>query len=228
MRHLDFDELWKNHLFDYKDGDLLVIDDIRRLELSDYENTALDFVMAVFCMEGHLQFMVDGKKYSLFNNNFFVYVPGQVLADILLSQNANVKVIAFAQRAIDRSLYLHKFIWQNISFIKEHPLFTLSERELQGLNHYYQLLMIKTQESEGSFQHDVVRLLFQAQRRNRNSPEEKRFFRAPIYTGLSPFYGFVGSIRWPYTQRVILCQYAERHSQISLQMCERRVWSPSP
>ena len=50
MRHLDFDELWKNHLFDYKDGDLLVIDDIRRLELSDYENTALDFVMAVFCM----------------------------------------------------------------------------------------------------------------------------------------------------------------------------------
>ena len=162
MRHLDFDELWKNHLFDYKDGDLLVIDDIRRLELSDYENTALDFVMAVFCMEGHLQFMVDGKKYSLFNNNFFVYVPGQVLADILLSQNANVKVIAFAQRAIDRSLYLHKFIWQNISFVKEHPLFTLSERELQGLNHYYQLLMIKTQESEGSFQHDVVRLLFQA------------------------------------------------------------------
>ena len=25
MRKLDFDDLWKNHLFDYKDGDLLVI-----------------------------------------------------------------------------------------------------------------------------------------------------------------------------------------------------------
>ena len=49
MRHLDFDELWKNHLFDYKDGDLLVIDDITRLTLSDYENTALDFVITLFC-----------------------------------------------------------------------------------------------------------------------------------------------------------------------------------
>ena len=41
MRHIDFDDLWKNHLFDYKDGDLLVIDDITRLNLSDYENTTL-------------------------------------------------------------------------------------------------------------------------------------------------------------------------------------------
>ena len=36
MRKLDFDDLWKNHLFDYKDGDLLVIDDITRLQLADY------------------------------------------------------------------------------------------------------------------------------------------------------------------------------------------------
>ena len=89
-------------------------------------------------------------------------MPGQVIGEILLSQNADVKVIAFAQRAIDRSLYLHKFVWQNLEYVKEHPLFTLSERERQGLSHYYQLLMSKTQDGEGSFQHDVVRLLFQA------------------------------------------------------------------
>ena len=33
MRHLSFDDLRENYLFDYKDGDLLVIDDIRRLRL---------------------------------------------------------------------------------------------------------------------------------------------------------------------------------------------------
>ena len=62
MRKLDFDDLWKNHLFDYKDGDLLVIDDITRLQLDDYENTSLAFVMGVFCMEGRLQCMVDGQE----------------------------------------------------------------------------------------------------------------------------------------------------------------------
>lgn len=72
-----------------------------------------------------------------------------------------MKVIAFAQQTIDRSLYLHKFVWQNMEYVKEHPLFTLSERERQGLGHYYQLLMNKTQDRDVSFQHDVVRLLFQ-------------------------------------------------------------------
>ena len=144
MRHIDFDDLWKNHLFDYKDGDLLVIDDVTRLNLSDYENTTLAFVMAVFCVEGRLQCVVEGREYRLSSGDFFVYMPGQVIGEILLSQHANVKVIAFAQRAIDRSLYLHKFVWQNMEYVKAHPQFTLSERERQGLSHYYQLLMNKT------------------------------------------------------------------------------------
>ena len=41
-------------------------------------------------------------------------------------------------------------------------MFTLTERERAGIGHYYQLLMIKKQDADGSFQHDVVRLLFQA------------------------------------------------------------------
>ena len=109
-----------------------------------------------------MQCVVEGREYRIGSGVFFVYMPGQVIGEILLSQHADVKVIAFAQRAIDRSLYLHKFVWQNMEYVKEHPLFTLSERERQGLSHYYQLLMSKTQDGEGSFQHDVVRLLFQA------------------------------------------------------------------
>lgn len=64
MRHIDFDDLWKNHLFDYKDGDLLVIDDITRLILSDYENTTLAFVMAVFCVEGHISTSSSGRTWN--------------------------------------------------------------------------------------------------------------------------------------------------------------------
>ncbi len=162
MRHLDFDDLWKNHLFDYKDGNLLMIDDVKRLNLSDYENTTLAFVMAVICMKGRVQSVVEGQEYCISAGNLFVYMPGQVIGNILLSQNADVKVIAFAQRAIDRSLYLHKFVWQNHEYVRAHPLFILTEREWQGIGHYYQLLMAKTQEKSGSFHRDVVRLLFQA------------------------------------------------------------------
>ena len=151
-----------NHLFDYKDGDLLVIDDITRLTLSDYENTSLAFVLAVFCVEGRLQAVVDDCEYRLSAGDFFVYTPGRIINEILLSPNAKVRVIAFAQRAIGRSLYLNKYVWQNMAYVKAHPHFTLNERERRGINYYYQLMMMKTQGVEGSFQHDVVRLLFQA------------------------------------------------------------------
>ena len=162
MKHIDFDDLWKNHLFDYKDGDLLLIDDVRRLNVSEYENVALNFIMAIFCVDGRLQCMVEGREYRLSNGQFFVFLPGQVIGELMLSMNANIKIIAFAQRAIDHLLYLHKYVWQNLSYVREHPLFTLTGRELEGIAHYYHLLMIKTQESGGSFHHDVVRLLFQA------------------------------------------------------------------
>ena len=65
MRHLDFDELWRNELFDYKDGDLLVIDDITRLNLSDYENTALDFIFTLFCAEGRMMLTVEEQEYRI-------------------------------------------------------------------------------------------------------------------------------------------------------------------
>ena len=75
--------------------------------------------MAVFCVEGRLQCVVEGREYRIGSGDFFVYMPGQVIGEILLSQHADVKVIAFAQRAIDRSLYLHKFVWQNLEYVKD-------------------------------------------------------------------------------------------------------------
>lgn len=161
MRHLDFDELWKNHLFDYKDGDLLVIDDITRLTLSDYENTALDFIITLFCAEGRMMLTVEEREYCIEEGCLFVYLPGQTMNSFMLSQNAKIKVIAFAQRAIDHSLYLNKYVWRQVEYIREHPVFPLDERERQITSHYYSLMMLKTQGTDGSFHHDVVRMLFQ-------------------------------------------------------------------
>ena len=161
MRHLDFDELWKNHLFDYKDGDLLVIDDITRLTLSDYENTALDFIITLFCAEGRMLLTIEEQEYRIEEGCLFVYLPGQTMNSFMLSQNAKVKVIAFARRAIDRSHYLNKYVWQQIEYIREHPVFLLNERERLITSHYYSLMMLKTQGTDGSFHHDVVRMLFQ-------------------------------------------------------------------
>ena len=161
MRHLDFDDLWKNHLFDYKDGDLLVIDDITRLTLSDYENTALDFIITLFCAEGRMLLTIEEQEYRIEEGCLFVYLPGQTMNSFMLSQNAKVKVIAFARRAIDRSHYLNKYVWQQIEYIREHPVFLLNERERLITSHYYSLMMLKTQGTDGSFHHDVVRMLFQ-------------------------------------------------------------------
>lgn len=158
---MDFDELWRNELFDYKDGDLLVMDDITRLNLSDYENTAVDFIIALFCAEGRIILTVEEREYRIEEGCLFVYLPGQTMNSFMLSQNAKIKMIAFAGRAIDRSHYLNKYVWQQAEYIRANPVFHLNERERQITSHYYSLMMLKTQGSDGSFHHDVVRMLFQ-------------------------------------------------------------------
>ena len=52
-------------------------------------------------------------------------------------------------------------MWQQAEFIRANPIFHLNERERQITSHYYSLMMLKTQGSDGSFHHDVVRMLFQ-------------------------------------------------------------------
>lgn len=162
MRHLSFDDLWENHLFDYKDGDLLVIDDIMRLRLNDYLHTTLAFIMVAFCRKGDVKVVIDEHEYLLVEGSLLVYLPGQMLGEIRPSPDAQVKLIAFAQRAIDRSLYLNKYVWERLSYVKNHPLFTLDGRERQVASHYYGLMMLKTQKVGGVFLHDVVWLLFQS------------------------------------------------------------------
>lgn len=102
MRHLSFDDLWENHLFEYKDGDLLVIDDIMRLRLSDYLHTTLAFIMVAFCWKGDVRVVIDEHEYLLVEGSLLVYLPGQMLGEIRPIPDAQVKLIAFAQRAIDR------------------------------------------------------------------------------------------------------------------------------
>ena len=162
MRHLSFDDLRENYLFDYKDGDLLVIDDIRRLRLGDYLHTTLAFIMVAFCQKGQVQVTIDERMHRLVEGSLLVYLPGQMMGEILPSPNAQVKLIAFAQRAVDSSLYLNKYLWERLSYAKKHPLFALNEHEHHVASHYYNLLKLKTQNEEGDFQHDVVRLLFQS------------------------------------------------------------------
>lgn len=162
MKQLDFDELWENRLFDYKDGDLLLIDDFSRLNLPKYENTSVSFIMWAYCQQGRFQVRLDGADYRLDAGQLLVYTPGEVITDIMLSQDADVKLLAFARRAIERSEFLSKFVWKKMEFISLHPVFILSDEERQMFHHYYRLLMIKSKRGGGDFQHDVVRLLFQA------------------------------------------------------------------
>lgn len=39
-------------------------------------------------MEGRLQCVVEGREYRIGGGDFFVYMPGQVIGEILLSQHA--------------------------------------------------------------------------------------------------------------------------------------------
>ena len=162
MKQLDFEELWKYRLFDYRDGDLLVLDNISRMDFSAYENTALSFLATGYCDCGSMTVVVEGREYLITAGDLFVYLPGQRIDRISKSPDASVKVMAFPRSAVIRSLYLDKYVWQTLSYLREHPLFTLTPLERQGLDHYHRLMMIKVQQLGGDFDRDVVRLLFQS------------------------------------------------------------------
>ena len=162
MKQLDFEELWKNQFFDYKDGDLLVLDNISRIDFSAYESTALSFLATGYCDCGSMNVVIEGREYLITAGDLFVYLPGQRIDRMSKSPDARVRVMAFPRSAVIRSLYLDKYVWQKLSYLREHPIFRLTPLERQGLDYYHRLMMIKVQHGGGDFDRDVVRLLFQS------------------------------------------------------------------
>ncbi len=104
MKQLDFEELWKNQFFDYKDGDLLVLDNISRMDFSAYESTALSFLATGYCDCGSMKVVIEGREYLIAAGDLFVYMPGQRIDRMSKSADARVRVMAFPRSAVIRSI----------------------------------------------------------------------------------------------------------------------------
>ena len=158
---VDFDIVSKAVETDYMDGDIMLIDDIKALPELD-GSLQLDMIFLLVCTEGKLQVDVNGKKFTVFENDMIVCPPNVLLDNYMISPQFNAKIIGLSYSALQRLLHVNKNIWNMMLYLVDNPVYTLSEGQLELLSIYYSLLGFKLKQGDGYYRKEVMHALFQA------------------------------------------------------------------
>lgn len=145
---------------DYMDGDIVIYDGLKELPVEGA--LQMDMIIVVMCVEGRLQFDMNGKTHIVQANNMMVCPPNVYLTNYMISPNIDVKIIGLSYSALQRMLYVSKDIWNMMLRLVENPVFPLDEQHLQLMNYYYALLLFKLKQGGWAFYKDVMHALFQA------------------------------------------------------------------
>lgn len=71
------------------------------------------------------------------HNQVLFLQPNSVVADYQLSDDFESRALVFSLGMIENSIYLRRKIWNNISYLRLHPIVPLSDDDIRIFKHYY-------------------------------------------------------------------------------------------
>ena len=88
-------------------------------------------------MQGKVTISIDGKRYTITRNKLLILMPNTTMGSYNWSDDFVGKALAFSLKTIENSIYLHRKIWDNLTYLHQHPVVPLTAEDLQVFRHYY-------------------------------------------------------------------------------------------
>lgn len=145
---------------DYSDGDIIIIDDIRRLPMGD--QLQMDMVVLMVCVNGRGQFDINGKTHKVNKDEMVVCPPNVLVDNYLISPDFRSKIIGLSYSALQRMLPANNEIWDMIVTVSASPVFRITDEMRRLMIHYYTLLQFKLTQPDSPYRKETMRSLLQA------------------------------------------------------------------
>lgn len=113
------------------------IRDLKRIPRPDNDSVTIDMTIVVVCLKGRMAVTIDSRLHTLTRNHVLFLQPNSVVTDYQLSDDFESRTLVFSLGTIENSIYLRRKIWDNISYLRLHPIVPLSESDISVFKHYY-------------------------------------------------------------------------------------------
>ena len=137
MRKVTVNDFEVGEWVDYSAEGIRLIRDLKQVTRPDNQPITIDMTIVVVCLRGKLTVTIDGSEHTLTRHQILFLQANSVVTDYHLSDDFESRALVFSLGTIENSIYLRRKIWDNISYLRLHPIVPLSDNDLRIFRHYY-------------------------------------------------------------------------------------------
>ena len=137
MRKVTVNDFEVGEWVDYSAEGIRLIRDLKQVTRPDNQPITIDMTIVVVCLRGKLTVTIDDQPHTLTRNQILFLQANSVITDYHLSDDFDSRALVFSLSTIENSIYLRRKIWDNISYLRLHPIVPLSDDDLRIFRHYY-------------------------------------------------------------------------------------------
>ena len=137
MRRVTVNDFEVGEWVDYSAEGIRLIRDLKQVTRPDNQPITIDMTIVVVCLRGKLTVTIDDQPHTLTRNQILFLQANSVITDYHLSDDFDSRALVFSLATIENSIYLRRKIWDNISYLRLHPIVPLSDDDLRIFRHYY-------------------------------------------------------------------------------------------
>lgn len=143
------------------ENDLLIVDDIRRI---DFENRALQtgFFTVGYCIKGEAHFNLNGRRMYLYPGCLFVFLGQQVIEKGRYSDDFQAVAVLQSHQFVQEVLMSMLNLWPYLLYLLETPIVALQPEEQRWLWRDYLLLLQRLKNKTHTFRREAILAILQA------------------------------------------------------------------
>lgn len=120
------------------------------------------FGMAIYCSQGTALITVDGRQYRLQSGQMFSYQEGSLIEECLASSDAELVLTGLSWELIEATEALNTVVWSIVDYVRQSPIYTLSEEALSLTKIYYQQIYKLCHSPNPLFRDELLHIHIQA------------------------------------------------------------------
>ena len=156
MRKVSVNDFEAGEWVDYSAEGIRLIRDLKQVTRPDNQPITIDMTIVVVCLRGKLTVTIDNTPHTLTRHQILFLQANSVITDYHLSDDFDSRTLVFSLGTIENSIYLRRKIWDNISYLRLHPIVPLSDDDLRIFRHYYDIATANLQASDSLYKQEII------------------------------------------------------------------------
>lgn len=160
LQELSIDYLLQNKVkMAFTGDDFAILDDFSKVP--QFWGAHLNSFVMVFCIKGKLSFTFNNCCDQVDTHQFYVFQPGSVVTDIMMSTDFSGTVVFVTARLVQALLHHHIEIWNKVLYVHKINKFPIEDWNVEDVSYYGRTYRLLATNSDRPFTREIILSIIQ-------------------------------------------------------------------